>query len=40
MCDVTYLPVSYSRHVAQQQMDRPHGWWGLFTAWVKGARRG
>lgn len=32
-------PVPAARHVAQQQMNRPHGWWGLFRAWVKGARR-
>ena len=26
-------------HVALVQMREPHGWWALFRAWVRGAKR-
>lgn len=34
-----FAPVPATRHVAQQQMNRPHGWWAMLRAWVLGVRR-
>lgn len=33
-------PVSARSHVAVVQEQQDGSWWALFTAWIKGVRRG
>lgn len=36
---VLLAPKKATSHVSVVQMQAPHGWFGMFRAWVKGARR-